>query len=226
MRRNGFTLVELITVMVVLAVLALGASSYIGIGSQMYVDAAQREQLLAQSRFVAERLVRELRNALPNSIKAENDCLEFMPIKAVGLYQSLTADSLTYSWLSAPVEENDYIVIYAQYPQHVRPGAQSRARRVSALVGTDTLTFSGAAFSVESPARRFYVYDETVRYCRLGANLTRNGELMAQQLQADSRFTVAEATLERNALVNLYLNFGPTGSGMFFNYEVHIPNVP
>lgn len=225
MRRNGFTLVELITVMVVLAVLALGASSYIGIGSQMYVDAAQREQLLAQSRFVAERLVRELRNALPNSIKAENDCLEFMPIKAVGLYQSLTADSLTYSWLGAPVAVGDYIVIYAQYPEHVRPGAESRARQVSTL-GANTLTFSGGAFNVESPARRFYVYDDTVRYCRLGANLTRNGELMAQQLQADSRFTVAEATLERNALVNLYLNFGPSGSGMFFNYEVHIPNVP
>ncbi|MFP3344856.1 prepilin-type N-terminal cleavage/methylation domain-containing protein, partial [Halomonas sp. SIMBA_159] len=79
MRCRGFTLVELVITLVVLAILALGVTSYLGIGSRMYADAALREQVLGQSRFVAERLVRELRNAVPNSVSfsLSSNCLQF-----------------------------------------------------------------------------------------------------------------------------------------------------
>ncbi|MCS4308890.1 MSHA biogenesis protein MshO [Rheinheimera pacifica] len=219
---RGFTLIELIITMVVLAILALGITSYIGLGARMYTDVAEREQLLGQSRFVAERMVRELRNALPNSVKVDNDCLEFMPIKTVGLYQTLTASTVELSWLKEPAQAGDFLVIYPQNPQHA---VADRMRSISSISG-NSMTFTGGAFPYESPAKRFYVYSETVRYCRTGSTITRNGILMAQQVRPDTRFEVTEPTLQRNALINLYLSFGDAGTDMFFNYEVHIPNVP
>ncbi|HSG50997.1 MAG TPA: type II secretion system protein, partial [Rheinheimera sp.] len=69
MRYRGFTLIELVITLVVLSILAVGVSSYLGFGARLYSDVAEREQILGQSRFVAERMIRELRNAAPNSVR-------------------------------------------------------------------------------------------------------------------------------------------------------------
>ena len=64
-------------------------------------------------------------------------------------------------------------------------------------------------------------------------NLTPAGVLMAQGLTNDisdvnrEPFSFNSATLQRNSVVNLYLEFqANTDENMFFNHEVHIPNVP
>ena len=49
---------------------------------------------------------------------------------------------------------------------------------------------------------------------------------MAQQVKA-AEFLVQQPVLNRNAVVNVFLQFGSdTSSDLFFNYEVHLPNVP
>jgi MSHA biogenesis protein MshO len=50
--------------------------------------------------------------------------------------------------------------------------------------------------------------------------------LMAEGLRS-AVFRVTDAVLTRNSVVNIFLQFGYGGNAdMFFNYEVHIPNVP
>ncbi len=95
---QGFTLVELVLVIVLLGVMSLGISSFIKLSTQTYVNVSERDALMSSSRFVIERLSREIRNALPNSIRVKPglsdpnyglQCIEFIPILATTNYIDL-----------------------------------------------------------------------------------------------------------------------------------------
>src|SRR5690554_7144313 len=79
---RGFTLIELIIVIILLGIMGTFVFNYVGFSAQIYSDATAREQLISQSRFAVERFTLELRNALPRSVRVSSDqqCLEFMPI--------------------------------------------------------------------------------------------------------------------------------------------------
>lgn len=92
---HGFTLIELITVIVVLGIVSVGVAGFLRSGLQIYNDANERDQLLSQSRFVIERVSRELRAAIPNSVRlqysasAGTQCLEFVPALWASYYTTL-----------------------------------------------------------------------------------------------------------------------------------------
>ena len=87
---KGFTLIELITVIVLLGILSVGISSFLNFGTQIFVDATNRDEIISTARFSVERLNRELRKALPNSVRATDNgnsidpitrqCIEYTPI--------------------------------------------------------------------------------------------------------------------------------------------------
>ena len=70
---GGFTLVELVMVILLLGVMATFSSQFIGIGTQIYGDASRREQLMSDARFAMERLNREVRDAVPGSVRVEDE---------------------------------------------------------------------------------------------------------------------------------------------------------
>ncbi len=95
---SGFTLVELVMVILLLGIMATFTSQFIGIGTQIYGDASSREQLMSDARFAMERLNRELRNAVPGSERIETAgglwvdsgvCLRFWPISTSSRYLAL-----------------------------------------------------------------------------------------------------------------------------------------
>ncbi|ELM3751890.1 type II secretion system protein [Aeromonas dhakensis] len=95
---GGFTLIELVMVILLLGIMATFASQFIGIGSQIYGDASSREHLMSDARFAMERLNREVRNALPGSERIETldgswsdsgPCLRFWPISTSSRYIAL-----------------------------------------------------------------------------------------------------------------------------------------
>jgi MSHA biogenesis protein MshO len=226
--------------MVVLAILALGITSYIGLGARMYTDAAEREQVLGQSRFVAERMVRELRNAVPNSVvfSSTSNCLQFRPILYSGIYISApfeqSGNSMEVISPDLTAEANNkLLVVYPTKPEDFEGGGKSVLINSTSTAGSiSTLSFSGFQFTHKSPEQRFYIADAIVQYCLVGAgngrfNITRNNVLMAEGLRESQVFRVTDAVLTRNSVVNIFLQFGYGGNAdMFFNYEVHIPNVP
>ena len=253
MRCRGFTLVELVITLVVLSVLALGVSSYLGIGARMYTEAAEREQVLGQSRFVAERLVRELRNALPNSVafSAASNCLEFLPVLYSGVYLSLpyeqaqssisviSPDLLAVSPASYSGANRPRLVVYPTNNNDVygsaNPGSSALLNSISTEDASQArfrLNFASFRFRRQSPEQRFYISGDAVRYCLVGTgpgqfSLQRNGVLMAEGLRSADVFRVSDAVLNRNAVVNVLLQFGSANNpDMFFNYEVHLANVP
>ena len=95
---QGFTLVELVIVIVLLGILSVGASGFIRLGSEMFVDTKNRSDMVATGRFITERLNRELRTALPNSIRVQNSgtvmqCLTYMPIITTANYLNIPTAS-------------------------------------------------------------------------------------------------------------------------------------
>lgn len=192
-RTSGFTLVELILVIVVLGIVGVATTSYLGLGAQMYADAAGRDKLLSQSRFAVERITRELRNVVPNSVRTWNDggvsrqCIEFAPLLQAGRYQgSLTSGAA--SLFSAADEWADLVqlattspVFMTVYPTNAPTDIYQKARVATTLNmsvnGSDSrvldVTFSFPAALPDSPSQRMYFMTAPIVYCIVGTQLWR-----------------------------------------------------
>ncbi|MHC6655169.1 PilW family protein [Aeromonas salmonicida] len=199
-RASGFTLVELVMVILLLGIMATFTSQFIGIGSQIYGDASSREQLMSDARFAMERLNRELRDAVPGSERIEDQdgnwldqgpCLRFWPISNSGRYLALnrpsgSSSSLELVMVAPPVTvepKNDWLVVF---PQPVSSGTQSIRDRCDygrcvvlveavgpVISGAQSIGYSGAQLDGTSPGMRAYFAREQVRYCVEGNRLTR-----------------------------------------------------
>ena len=273
----GVTLVELIVVMLLLGILATGITSYLRIGASMYVDGTAVQQTLQQSRFALERVVRELRGAVPNSVRvlssADNSvsCVEFTPLVQSGVYRDLPLFPTRRDWIGITtfstgwtVQSGQRLSVYPTNPDHIYDLTQARTGVVAAnqnalddgdgnantrRVRLDNISGQAMTFITESPQKRFYLLDSPVSFCLVGQQLRRysgygfsvaqqlpppvgNGDVIATGLTNESdepAFLLNAAVLNRNAVLHLFWRFSPArdvGQDLFFNHEVHIPNVP
>ena len=97
-KQPGFTLIEIIIVITIVAIIGSLSLVIIGRSLDSYATLDRREKLQASTRLVLERISRELRNALPYSLcvhdgvtcstTAQNK-FYFIPIKSSGRYQDI-----------------------------------------------------------------------------------------------------------------------------------------
>ena len=275
-KNSGFTLMELIIVIIIMGVMSLGIAGFIKLSTQTYLNVTERDELLANARFSVERLNREVRNALPSSMREFSNtttrCLEFVPIVASTVYTdiavapNLPTNSLTvvpfnlrhneaYICDSLSVEGcEDIVIVYPLskaeiYKNHsgnagkafyIKKYTQSTILNTLATIELE----NNSLFAEYSPTSRAYIFNTPVSYCLNGDQLKRHvgygfnavqplppssgsSSLMAQNVDfASSSFTVLEASLRRNAVVQIKLNFTRDGEEVVFDNAIHIKNIP
>lgn len=87
-KRNGFTLIEMIMVIVILGVIAGILTPFIAKAMQAYTHSKARASLVDKGRLAMERLAREVHQAVPNSLTvlSAGTGIEFVRSRAGGRY--------------------------------------------------------------------------------------------------------------------------------------------
>lgn len=239
----GFTLIEMIVVIVILGVLAAAISTFITLSTQIYKEATARDQLASSARFAIERLNREIRNALPNSLMLTDldQCLEFTPIIESTTYTDIpvapedasnTVEVIEFDEdFPGTLNSNWSVVVYPLNANDVY-GSNDKVFGISSI-GTPgdkrVITLENSVlFAEESPTQRLYFIDagDVVRYCLQNKSLFRGGILMAEDIHNTNPFDIQPATLQRNAMVEIHFQFEKNNEVVTFTNEIQVLNVP
>ncbi|MBV6323399.1 type II secretion system protein J [Duganella violaceipulchra] len=203
-RPHGFTLVEVIIVMVVTGILAGMVAVFLKTPVQSYIDIAARGEMTDVADLTLRRMTRELRLALPNSVlvSADRKTLQFLLTRIGGRYIDVgdappaallpldfsPAANLSFNMAGvAPsgrlgVQVNDWIAVFNVGTAPADARTFGNIARVTAVNGT-RITMASNPFatqspSMPSPSNRFQVVTGTVTYvCApspAGGTLTRN----------------------------------------------------
>jgi MSHA biogenesis protein MshO len=226
-RQAGFTLVEMVVVITIVAILAAAATQLIRNPAQSFIDSENRANLTDRADTALRRMARDIRNALPNSVRTATNggdsFIEFVPVKAAGRYRaevgssisdnpldfSLTADTFDVLGSNVTIGSGDKLVIYnlgiAGSDVYESPSTNIRPLQTTGTLST--LSFSGGTFPLASPSSRFYVVSTPVSYaCDMtnGVLLQYSGYAI-QPVQPSSIATLNGLASARKLAANLSL---------------------
>lgn len=199
MKSRGFTLLELVIVMVLIGITAVFGTRFIGRMAETQVAGAERAQLLAGARFTLERLRRELSQAYGPSVYINDDgrCVSFVSAMGSGRYQGRVQDRdatfiiplglqhagsapITNAMMAirAPSGEADWAGYPVDLPENVQPVTD----QTDVLESLDFAAAVGAAdFTRDELSMRYtLIRAQQLRFC-----LNDAGELWREAKTAD-----------------------------------------
>jgi len=236
-RQHGFTLVELIMVIVIIGVIGGMVAVFMKGPIDAYIDSGRRAALTDVADTVVRRMARDLQSALPNSIRtstAGTNCLEFIPTKTGGRYRAadagsldFTAGSATFNMLGSnaalPSDQRilpgDVVVVYNL---GFDPANAYGGGNIATVAGSAPLAESAApiettipltatvTFPLESGSRRFHVVpgaERMVSYVCSGSSLRRT---------ASAAFTTAASCPATGPVIANNVNCATANT--WFNY--------
>lgn len=186
--QGGFTLIEMVIVMVITGIIGGMVAMFMRAPVQGYADSARRADMSDIADTALRRIGRDLRLALPNSVRVTgSNTIDFLSTIGGGRYRAgaggandeldFTVADTSFEVLGAmpAMVAGDQIVVY----NLGIPGAdayQNNNRAAYSSNAGGVITFAaGKRFPLESPGKRFNVVREQVRYiCDTATgNLTR-----------------------------------------------------
>ncbi|MCT7656528.1 type II secretion system GspH family protein [Oceanimonas sp. NS1] len=230
MKARGFTLLELVIVMVLIGISAVFGTRFIAYMAEGYMGNTERAQALAGARFTLERLRRELALAYgPSVYFSDSDrCISFVPTLAAGTYRgsakSATASFVVPLSLQKQVPQGSFMAIRAASGEALWSDFPAAAPDDN--VHLVQKAYSGSSFGFDDvfndptlisfdregfDLRYTLIRAEQVRYCATGGSLFRqvktgadwgDGVLMLTGLTSERPFLDYD---ESNQLVQLQL---------------------
>lgn len=252
---QGFTLLEMIAVIVILAVVAVLGTRFVTESTRTYQAVQTRSVLINTGRQAVESMTRQLRLSLSYSVRITNanSCLEFTPIMGGGYYFDPVPDVVNGAPASNIIVVGPHTV-NATLPPFVSIGAASS----SEIYGVGPV--SVAALSVEaatqltlattkiwqrnSLGQHFFLLDAPQAFCVVGTELrhytgqsiaaasvdttSTTRSLLATNVTSSAPFTIANGSENRNVVILFDLTFANSQSGesISLNQSVMIRNVP
>lgn len=249
-RVNGFTLVELIAVIVILSVLATIGTGFVVRATESYQSTQSRALLVNTARLALERVTRELRVSLPFSARVVNNgnCVQFIPVIAGGFYLDKVPDTANGAPATTGVDASPTVV--AGIPNFIVIGAMGAADIYGATTGSRAMfsgfvngraTFPSKVWERNSPNRRFYLVNNSQAVCvvgtelRLYENININAatfatgntfSILARNVTLADAFTLQSGAENRNNRVSISLNFSANKETVKYVQGVNIRNVP
>ncbi len=192
---TGFTLVELTIVIVIIGILAALGGRFIAMPVESYVDLARRTRLVDQAAMALQRMQRDIRHALPNSIRIGGGgrYLEMLNTIDGGRYRLYPdpvngGDVLDFSsaddgfdvlgQLSQTPADTTYLVVYNVASSGSNGNAYDGDSGNRATIGTGSnlhhiVLDPAHLFTLASPYQRFFIVDQPLTYACEGGQLNR-----------------------------------------------------
>jgi len=191
--QRGVTLIELVMVIVVTGIIAAGVAVFIQRPVEGYIDAARRATLTDEADTALRRITRDLRTALPNSVRVDpsGKFIEYIETIGGGRYRAetdsfgggeildFTAADTTFDVLGPvpTLSAGNHIVVYNLFSSGTVSNAYQGSNRASFVsVAAPTITIApviSLPFPEPSPAKRFHVVTGPVTYGCVGSQLLR-----------------------------------------------------
>lgn len=193
---SGFTLIEIVVVIVLVGIIAPIGAMLVSRPVEQYIAMARRAELVDSAEMVLRRMQRDIRNALPNSIRVPTSGgrayldLEFLNTVDGGRYREALDDSdvdvediLDFSAadtsfdvlgdLNQVPSTGDWVVVANL--TSTGPGANAyvgdNRTAVAAGSAVDNVEMSSIQFPFPSVTQRFFIVDQPVTYaCNPAAN--------------------------------------------------------
>jgi len=229
-RTAGFTLIELIIVIVVLSILGTMTTSYIRIGSQLYTHHVDLDASLNDVRFVAERLRRDMTSALGNSIIVQGNCVSYVPVIADAFYGEdfplypKTAQRMTISKAPAAIV-GSFAVVNISSSKQLLAGSDHLHLINAYLTKQSELLFEQpVSFSSASATQRIYFIKERVEYCFREQQLYKKVDDGEAVLMADN--ITGNFTYQDNQFLNIHYQVLVDEQEMTIEQSVYIDHQP
>lgn len=201
-RQRGFTLVEMVMAIVILGIVGAMVAVFMRQPIDAYFDTARRAALSDVADTAVRRMARDIRKALPNSLRTPNSqCVEFIPTRTGGRYRAATNSAGSGDILDFTTTDGSFDMlgtsslltdqqigagdVVAVYNLGI-PGADAYAGDntatvasvgIGTLAGETKITISPKRFPFASPGNRFHVIpgnEKVVSYVCAGGSLYRN----------------------------------------------------
>lgn len=184
---RGFTLVELVMVIALAGTIAVMISTVMSNPLQSFVDQSRRAELVDLAAGALNRMARDVRLAVPNSLRVTSNSLQLLPIAAAGRYRANQPDA-TGPRLDPPQCTQTGPTCSIEVLSPITPAASATAHwliiyntNVSELgavaspsvISPKAFTWTGGAlaanlqgfrFKYASPQHRFFLVEQTLSY--------------------------------------------------------------
>ncbi len=232
---KGFTLIELIMVIVIVGILATMTTDIITLPVKSYIDLERRTTLVDTAEMTLRRMQRDIRRALPNSIRITDGgtVIELLHTKDGGRYRAKkdssdpSSDHLEFTdlndnsfeiigSLSNTPTSNDELVIYNLGSTGADAYSGENRRNITAPLATNKLVFNlpspKTLFPFPSPQQRFFIVDTPITYS------CSNNELRRYDNSIDASYSINSAA-PALASLNYKIQAKANTLACSFNYD-------